>query len=288
MIDFENKSDDKPFVFEARAMATLYQIFIQHEDKGYAEQAALEAFEMLHDLEQELSYYISNSDVSIFNKAPVGDTIQIGEHAWNCIRQCEQLFKITKGYFDVTFGHYKHGAKARGKFRGLGWVTDPNKSGLVLKKEDVQIDLGGMGKGYALDQLALLLEDWEIENFLIHGGRSSVLCKGHMSSENNGWPVSVSLVGDDQQEAIFLKDESMSSSGLLKGDHIIDPATGKGTKESRATWIIGPNAAITDGLSTALMMMASSDIKKLVKKNAGYKVILREDKKKKVKYFGFS
>ncbi len=289
MIELNTSSGSQiiPHVFESRAMATMYQIFINHEDKGYAEQAALDAFELLKDLEQELSYYISNSDITIFNNTSPGETIRIGEHAWNCIRCCEDLYKLTKGLYDVTVGHYKHGAKPLKKFRGLGWATDPVKSGLVLKQEDIQIDLGGMGKGYAIDQIALLLKDWDIHNFLVHGGRSSVLTSGKMNDSLEGWPVSLSLVGDDQLEPVYLRDESMSSSGIMKGGHIIDPATGKPTKETRATWIIGPDAAITDGLSTALMMMATGDIKKMLKKREGYKVIVRLDNKKKVRYFGF-
>ncbi|XOV91963.1 MAG: FAD:protein FMN transferase [Bacteroidota bacterium] len=289
MIDLETKSGSpqKPHVFETRAMATMYQIFIRHEDKGYASQAAQDAFDLLYDLEQELSYYISNSDVTIFNQTEKGKTIRIGEHAWNCARICEDLYKLTKGLYDPTVGHFKHGAKPLKKFRGLGWATDPEKNGLILKQEDVQMDLGGMGKGYALDQLALILDDWDIHDFLIHGGRSSVLTSGSMDEGGEGWPVSLSLVGDGKIDTLNLKDESMSSSGILKGDHIIDPATGESIKESRATWIIGPNAAVTDGLSTALMMMPTSDIKKLIKKRESYKVIVRLDKKKKVEYYGF-
>ncbi len=288
MIDVEKSGEkEKPHVFESRAMATMYQIFIRYEDKEYASQAAQEAFEQLQDLEQELSYYISNSDITIFNQTAPGKTIRIGEHAWNCARICEELYKLTKGLYDPTVGHFKHGAKTLKKKRGLGWVTDPEKSGLIRKENDVQIDLGGMGKGYALDQLALTLKDWDIHDFLIHGGQSSVLTSGSMSTEQPGWPVSLSLVGDEKLEKLNLVNESMSSSGLLKGGHIIDPATGKSTKETRATWIIGPNAAVTDGLSTALMMMTTSDIKKLVQKKEGYKVIVRLDKKEKVKYYGF-
>ena len=288
MIDVEKSGEQqKPHVFESRAMATMYQIFIRHEDKGYASQAAQEAFELLKDLEQELSYYISNSDITIFNQTEPGQTIRIGEHAWNCARICEDLYKLTKGLYDPTVGHFKHGAKPLKKKRGLGWVTDPEKNGLIRKEEDVQMDLGGMGKGYALDQLALTLKDWDIHDFLVHGGTSSVLTSGSMDPDGKGWPVSLTLVGDEKLETLHLKDESMSSSGIMKGGHIIDPATGKATKETRATWIIGPNAAVTDGLSTALMMMTNSDIKNLVKRKEGYKVIVRMDKKQQVKYYGF-
>ncbi len=286
-LDKQGSSHAKPHMFESRAMATMYQVFIRHEDKAYAAQAAQEAFDLLQDLEQELSYYISNSDITIFNQTEKGKTIRIGEHAWNCARICEDLYKLTRGLYDPTVGHFKHGAKPLKKFRGLGWVTDPEKSGLILKQEEVRMDLGGMGKGYALEQLALTLRDWDIHHFLIHGGRSSVLVSGNIDDEGKGWPVSLSLVGDEKIETLYLRDESMSSSGILKGGHIIDPATGKPTSEQRATWIIGPNAAITDGLSTALMMMTTSDIKKLLKKREGYRVIVRLDKKQKVKYFGF-
>jgi len=122
MIDVAEKSGDQqaPHVFESRAMATMYQIFIRHEDKEYASQAAQEAFELLQDLEQELSYYISNSDITIFNQTEPGKTIRIGEHAWNCARICEELYKLTKGLYDPTVGHFKHGVKPLKKNRGLG------------------------------------------------------------------------------------------------------------------------------------------------------------------------
>lgn len=286
MIDFEKQGAKKPHLFESRAMATMYQIFIRYEDKSYASQAAKEAFDLLDDLEQELSYYISNSDITIFNQTEKGQTIRIGEHAWNCARICEDLYKLTRGLYDPTIGHFKHGAKPLKKHRGIGWLTDPEKSGLILKQENVQMDLGGMGKGYALEQMAMLLNEWDLHDFLIHGGRSSVYASGSMSGDGQGWPVSLSHVGDEKVETLMLRDESMSSSGLLKGSHIIDPATGKPSSESRATWIIGPSASVTDGLSTALMMMAVADIKKLLKKRDGYKVIVRLDKKNQVRYFG--
>ncbi len=129
--------------------------------------------------------------------------------------------------------------------------------------EGVQIDFGGFGKGYAVDKMAELLVDWGIETALIHGGFSSVLAlRGPVGIK--GWPVTLSnpLNRRENLEVIHLSNQTLGSSGLEKGQHIIDPRKGKVVGDKIGTWVCGRDAGTCDGLSTAFMVMSKDEIER--------------------------
>ena len=86
-------------------MATVYEIYIIHDDAEYAYQAAWEAFTELDRLEQELSRFIENSDISRINNLKKGASTRVGLDAFECIKQSAQIYNDTKGAFDITVGH---------------------------------------------------------------------------------------------------------------------------------------------------------------------------------------
>ena len=121
----------------------------------------------------------------------------------------------------------------------------------------MQIDLGAIGKGYALDQAAeLLKERYEIKNALLNAGTSTVLGVGSMP-DRDGW-----LVRAGAPEPFALHDEAVSGTGFqVKGAHIIDPRTAKLVDLRRTIrWAIAPNATLADALSTAFMVMNRKEI----------------------------
>jgi thiamine biosynthesis lipoprotein len=147
-----------------------------------------------------------------------------------------------------------------------------------LATSPVQLDLGGIGKGYAVDRMAKLLREWSIDIALIHGGYSSVLALNGPPG-TKGWPVTLSNPRNRKQTLarLCLQNRAVSGSGLLKGQHIIDPRTGQPVQGDQAegldrikpafgggksaAWACAPTAATADALSTAFMVMSPTEVK---------------------------
>jgi thiamine biosynthesis lipoprotein len=238
--------------FSHNAMATVFEIIIIHKDSHYAEQAACAAFNELDKLEQKLSRFIENSDISRINNLTVNQPLQIGLETFECLRLCIWLYEQTDGAFDITIGRCP-----------LHFIKMDEDEHTIQLTATVQIDLGGIGKGYAIDQMAKLLNDWSIDTALINGGCSSVLALGSPHS-TKGWHLTLSNPANHKQTLthLYLQDRAVSGSGLLKGPHIIDPHTAKPVEGKKAAWACAPTAAIADALSTAFMVMSPEQIRK--------------------------
>jgi thiamine biosynthesis lipoprotein len=260
--------------FSHNAMATVFEIIIIHKDARYAQQTAWAAFDELDKLEQRLSRFVENSDISRINNLAADQPLQLSLETFECLRLCGSLYDRTDGAFDITIGALMNCWLNKDKTMRTPTGEQLNqarqRTGLHLIKLDetehtvrltgpVQIDLGGIGKGYAVDQMAKLLNDWDINAALINGGCSSVLAIG-----KKDWHLTLSNPTNPKKTLahIYLQDRSVSGSGLLKGAHIIDPRAGRPVEGKRAAWACAPTAAAADALSTAFMVMSPSQIRK--------------------------
>lgn len=258
-IQFDGNTPHKACRFSHNAMATVFEIFTIHEDAGYAEQAAREAFRELDRLELELSRFIENSDISRINNLRKNQYAQIGLDAFECLKQCARLTSQTNGAFDIT-------ARSRGHLNQL--KLDESDFSVTLLVDSIHIDLGAFGKGYAIDVMARLFKEWDIGSVLIHGGQSSVLALAEPWGEK-GWPVTLSdpSRSGEKLSHVHLKNRALSASGLEKGHHIINPHTGKAVVDRIAAWASTSACATSDALSTAFMVMASEEIEKYCRIN---------------------
>ncbi len=265
--------------FSHNAMGTVFEIVVAHEDSGYAEQTAWAAFDELNSLEGQLSRFADNSDIARINKHPAGKPIPVGPAAFECLQRCAALYTQTEGAFDVTAGslldcwHGDNKTLPQPSDQQLQQALE--RTGMNLVKLDlaehtvqlcaagVKIDLGGFGKGYAVDRMAQLLREYGIETALVHGGYSSVLAVGRPRGKK-GWPVTVSNPARREQVLVFLElsNQALSGSGLEKGRHIINPRTGRAAEGKDAAWVLARDAATADALSTAFMVMTPDKIKR--------------------------
>lgn len=263
--------------FAHKAMATIYEIFVVNEDAGYAQQAAREAFDELDRLELELSRFIENSDISRLNHLAANQPLRIGPDAFECLKLAARIFEETNGAFDVTVGpllkcwlnpdktlRTPAAAELEQARQHVGMSLlelDESQYTVKLKSSPVHIDLGAIGKGYAVDVVAKLLQEWDIDTALIHGGTSSVFALGAPSGIK-GWPLTLSSPINRQitLARLHLYNQAVSGSGLQKGQHIIDPRTGQPLQGKHAAWAIAPDAASTDAISTAFMIMEPAAI----------------------------
>lgn len=263
--------------FSHNAMNTVYEIVIELDDKEYAQQSAAAAFSEIDRLEEELSRFRPNSDISRINKLKVGEELSLSHDAFECLLEAKKIYELTNGLFDITSGkiidYWKYnGLKSFEDYKssviGMNQIhLDESKHSIIILSNDLRVDLGGYGKGYAIDRVCELLSDWDIENCLIHSGGSTVKAIGKLHGYN-GWPISVSNPSNPSQNIaeIILKDLSLSGSGEQKGTHIINPKTLLPIKNA-AAWSITNSAAISDAMSTSFMIMEIEDFEEFCNNN---------------------
>jgi len=295
--------------FSHEAMATIFEIIVIHEDERYARQAAAAAFEEVDRLEGQLSRFIENSDISRINNLPANQPLLLGLDAFECLQIAVRMHAETNGAFDVTIGALlKCWRDADGNLRtpsgeeldlarlhtGANLLElDEREHTVRLAASPVQVDLGGIGKGYAVDRVADLLREWSIETALISGGYSSVLAL-EAPPGTQGWPLTLSDPADHQRILArpYLRAGALGGSGVQKGGHIISPRTGRAVQGKRAAWSGAPDAATADALSTAYMIMGPDEIRQYcsLHPNRRAMVILLEPDEKtqkdKILYFG--
>jgi len=257
--------------FSHAAMATVFEVHCVHADARYARQAAQAAFDLVDRLEQELSRFVENSDVSRINHLAAGQSTRVSPWTMECLEIARHLHGLTGRAFDVSIGS---------GMEGLELV--PGEFAVHARSGEARLDLGGIGKGYAVDRMAEVLEEWEIPHALVHGGFSSVLAL-EAPPERDGWPLTLSAPGpgDDRVLArISARRRAFSASGVRKGDHIVDPRTGRSVHGRAAAWVAAPwedggsPAAVADALSTAFMIQATEEIADLCRRHPGLEVWL--------------
>jgi len=239
------------------AMATTFEVIILHEDKRYAQQAARAAFDELDRLEAELSRFIENSDISRINNLAANRPLRVGLATFECLQLSAKINAETNGAFDVTVGFRHSKPRIENPIK-----LDESQYTVEMLTSPIQIDLGGIGKGYAIDRMAELLREWSIDTALISGGYSSVLALD-APLETKGWPVTFS--DPDNRKAklahLYLQGRAVGASGLQKGRHIINPRTVCPVEGKIAAWACAGDAATADALSTAFMVMTPDEIK---------------------------
>lgn len=271
----QEKQMQESIRFSHQAMATVFEVFIQHDDPGYASKAARAAFEEVDRLESLLSRYIPNSDISRIAELKKGRSVVVSPETMDCLQTARRIYEQTGGAFDVTVGGlvelWKEGTDVseetiRQRKRSVGMdllQLNPEEMMVTAGADAIAADLGGVGKGYAVEQMARVLRDWKIEKALIHAGASSVLALDPPAGRA-GWKVRLSDPRRPQEEIRMLEmeNEALSSSGLRRGSDMIQPVTGRPVRDKAAVWVKGEDPAVCDGLSTAFMVMGLEDIER--------------------------
>lgn len=269
--------------FAHKAMNTVFEAIIDHPDETSAGQAAQAAFSELDRLELELSRFIPNSDISRINNLQQFQSTIVSADTFQCLADCSNLYQLTRGAFDISSGplidlwknrpagHAPPSSAEVGQalaFCGLPWLQlDEESHSVQLMNRSIRLDLGGYGKGYGLEVMKQMLLDWDMEHFLLHGGQSTVLACSREDSHD--WPLSLHTPQGLLLGTIRLKNRALSSSGLQKGTHIVDPRSGRPVAARRTCWVLTADAGHADALSTALMVMSDQEIEELIKEIPG-------------------
>ena len=250
--------------FAHQAMNTEFEIFCVHDDGDYAQQAAWAAFDLLDRMERELSRFIPNSDISRINHAAPAETVRVNRWTVECLELARQAYRETGGAFDISLG------------TGLERLQISPRDCLVTNPGAIRLDLGGIGKGYAVDRMAEVLDEWDIRQALIHGGHSSVLALDP-PPELEGWPLTMG------ERTLKARRRAFSASGVrAQGDHIVDPRTGRMASSRLAAWVSleldgsASPSAVAEAFSTAFMVLPTREIDAIRGRHPGMEAWLLE------------
>lgn len=240
--------------YRHEAMATYFEIAIAGQAEGYAHQAAAAAFRELDRLEGELSRYVSSSDIARVNRLARGESTVIGEDAAQCLLIAADVSLATGRAFDPAYASERADEEPAD---APPYRLDLAHHTLTSRALRLHLDLGAVGKGYALDAMADVLREWEIDAACLNTGGSTVLAFGAPAGES-GWPVGL---GEGHGYRTFaLAGAALSGSGIaVKGAHLVDPRAGVPAERVSRVWALAPAAAQADALSTAFFVMSDAE-----------------------------
>ncbi len=262
--------------FAHEAMATVFEIFIAGREKDYAGQAGRAAFDEIDRLERLFTRFDPSSEISRIGRLGPGASLMIGLETAEVLGLAAFVQAETAGAFDVNYLGLKGRSGGRKPKRlpdllrvetdGQGFEVTRIRPKGGRTAPAIELDLGAIGKGYALDAALGVLRDWTIDNVLLHAGTSTALAYGPGPEKGGpglGWPVGAGSTAGatDGPGRVLLRNRALSGSGTeVKGPHIIDPRTGQPAAGHLAAWASHPSAAASDALSTAFMVMPTEGV----------------------------
>ena len=294
--------------FSKRAMACEFELLFNMQQYSNAGEAALSAFGIIDDLEGRLSIYREDSLISGINRDAVEGAIVLPDDLFDLLLRAKDISEHTAGAFDITAGPL---TQLWGFEQREGRVPEPEQIKQTLScvgsnryllneeskairflKRGVKINLGGIGKGFAIDRAADHLITNEINDFIIHGGQSSVKAYGSQNVKIDGeqqerqhWVVGLShpMIPEQRVAEIFLSNEALGTSGSgrqgfysdgQRYGHIIDPRSGWPTGHILSSTVVAPTAAEADALATAFFVMTVDEVLDFCNSNTSIKALL--------------
>lgn len=265
-------------------MATRFEVALAGSRPEALRAAAEEALDEIARLEDLLSIYRPNSVISRLNREAASGAVAVDPVVWGLLRRALDLSAATDGAFDPTAGPLVrawgfHGASGSppdpqvlaATRECVGWrlvELDPARFTVRFLRPGVMLDLGAVGKGFALDRAVGILRDAGVESGLVHGGTSTVCALGS-GPDGEGWPVALPLAPGERGhgQVVRLRDETLSVSavwgrafmadGRVLG-HVIDPRVGEPVMAASMAAVRLPSATESDALSTALLVLGEA------------------------------
>lgn len=227
-------------------------------DKAHAEMLSTLIRNELEALENILSIYRPDSELSLLNKTAVDKDISVSTRLYDCLVSCMDYYRLSSGVFDAA-------AAGQDGSPGMSLVEiNETKKSVRYHHRNIKIDSGGFGKGQAMKDVQGILLAEGISDALISFGESSVLALGR-HPHGSYWPIAVSSIFEpvSSVKVARLNDMSISTSGTGFADskggfepscNIIDPRSGNAVVEPRTASVISGDPLEAEILSTALLV----------------------------------
>lgn len=281
---------------QADIMGTRISVELFHRDAATARQGIEAVIEEMHRIDAGMSPYIASSELSRLNREASHRPIKVSPELFSLVRRSIDFSELTHGAFDITFASagylydYRlakrpNAAQLRQSvdlinFRNL--VLDHPNDSIRYSREGVRIDLGGIAKGYAVDNCIAILQKLGIQSALVSAGGDS-----RVIGDRWGRPWTIGVRDPRKDNSVVallpLTDVAVSTSGDyeryfeengVRYHHIIDPKSGDSARELQSVTIIGPDATTTDALSTSVFVLGLSRGMNLVNRLPGIDAIM--------------
>jgi thiamine biosynthesis lipoprotein len=264
-----------------QAMGTAFTVVAYGSNASYVQEVAEEAFGEIDRLDNQLSHYKPASELSAINRVAAARAVIVEPGLFKLLQSSVRYSQDTGGAFDITVGPLM---KAWGFFRGEGRlpsgsavaeamervgyrhiILDPSTRRVAFERPGIELDLGGLGKGYAIDRAAEILRTYGIEQALISAGCSSLFALGAPPGEQ-GWRISIRDPFEAAKTAssIQLRNLALSVSGSYEQffkcggktyTHVMDPRTGMPVENMLSTVVVSSSTADSDAVSTSLFVL---------------------------------
>ena len=257
----------------ADAMGSTYSIALYGYDRVKMEAAADAAFDEVRRLDDLLSNYLPGSEWSEVNRNAAAKPVKVSPELFALLSACVEYSRESEGAFDITVGplmkvwgfykgsgHLPHKPEIVAALAKVGYrhiLLDPAAGTVRFDRPGVELDPGGIGKGYAVDRMVEVLKRNDVRIALVAGSGSSIYGMGAPPDEPKGWPVKIKDPWDNRKTLaeVWLKDSSMSTSGSYEKffraegktyAHIMDPRTGYPAQGSVSVSVIAPRTVASE------------------------------------------
>ncbi|MBS1854818.1 MAG: FAD:protein FMN transferase [Acidobacteria bacterium] len=248
-------------------MGSTYTIAVWGTDRIRMEAAVDAAFDEVRQLDDLLSNYKPESEWSEVNRDAARKPVRVSPEMFQLLQDCQRYSRESEGAFDITVGplmkvwgfykgtgHLPHRPEIEAAMTKVGYrhmVLDPANRTVRFDRPGVEIDPGGIGKGYAVDRMVDVLRRNGVTVALVAGSGSSIYGMGAPPGQPKGWPVKIKDPWDERKSVaeVFLKDMSLSTSGSYEKffraegkiyAHIMDPRTGYPAQGTVSVSVLAP------------------------------------------------
>ena len=281
-------------------MGTEVSVYLWHDDPDMARQALAAVFAEIARLDQMMSTYITDSRISEINRDAASRPVAAGPELYRLVERSLDISVLTRGAFDITYDsvgqHYDFRERQRPDAATIAdelplidyRLVEINRDHQSIRflREGVRINLGGIAKGYAVERGIEIVQKYGVRNARVTAGGDTRLLGDRRGQP---WMIGVQDPRNDGAVAVTipLDGEAISTSGDYErffdeeGErfhHIIRPSTGTPAGDMRSVTIIGPDAVITDALSTSVFVMGVDQGLRLISTLPDYEGIVIDAK----------